>query len=123
MDFYYDEIDGDVLVLRADGGLNAETAEQFVKSIEKLVDAGLTKLIIDCSKLDHVSSYGIGVLIRLHRRMKGHGGDVKLASVRSVLAGVLALTHLTSLFEIYPDTNRARLAFRPRTAISGAEGP
>ncbi len=123
MEFYYDEIDGDVLVLGADGGLNAETAERFVTSIEKLVDAGLTKLIIDCSKLDHVSSYGIGVLIRLHRRMKGHGGDVKLASVRSVLADVLALTHLTSLFEIYPDANRAHLAFQPRTAISGAEGP
>ncbi len=121
MEFYYDEIDGDVLVLRVDGGLNAETAEQFVTSIENLVDAGLTKLIVDCSMLDYVSSYGIGVLIRLHRRMKGRGGDVKLACVRSVLADVLALTHLTSLFEIYPDTNRARLAFRPRTA-AGAEG-
>ncbi len=86
MEFYYDEIDGDVLVLRVDGGLNADTAEQFVKSIEKLVDAGLTKLIIDCSKLDHVSSYGVGVLIRLL-----HEG--------------------------------AGLAFRPRTTISGAEGP
>ncbi len=49
----------------------------------------------------YYSSYGVGVLIRLHRRMKGHGGDVRLASVRSVLADVLALTHLTSLFEIY----------------------
>ena len=121
MEFYYHEIDPAVLVVRADGGLNADTAEQFVESIEKLVDAGLKKLIVDCTRLDHISSYGLGVLVRLHGRMKRHGGDVKFSSVRSVLADVLAVTRLMQLFEIYPDTDRARLAFRPRTG--GRPGP
>ncbi len=41
MEFYYDDIDEDVLIITADGGLNADTSEQFTLSIEKLVDAGL----------------------------------------------------------------------------------
>ena len=43
MEFYYDEIDNDVLIITADGGLNADTSEQLIQSIEKLVDAGLKK--------------------------------------------------------------------------------
>ncbi len=116
MEFYYDEIDNDVLIITADGGLNADTSEQFILSIEKLVDAGLKKMIVDCDKLDYISSYGLGVLARLHNRMKHRGGDVKIASVKGPLPGVLQVTGLNKLFEIYADVNRARLAFRPEAA-------
>ncbi len=116
MEFYYDEIDNDVLIITVDGGLNADTSEQFVQNIEKLVDAGLKKMIVDCDKLDYISSSGLAVLVRLHNRMKRQGSDVKLASVKGPLASVLQVTGLNKLFEIYPDVNRARLAFRPKAA-------
>ena len=113
MEFYYHEIDRDVLILRADGGINAENAARFVADLEKLVDAGLTRIIVDCSGLDHISSYGIGVLLRVHKRLAKHGGDVKLAGVHTTLAGVLRIARLDDVFDLYPDVDRARLAFRP----------
>ena len=82
VDFYYHEVDRDVLVLRADGGINHDNAAAFVADLEKLVDAGLSKIIVDCGGLGHISSYGIGVLLRLHKRLARHGGDVKLAGPR-----------------------------------------
>ena len=114
MEFYYDDVDSDVLVLKADGGLNARTAEGFVEDLEKLVDAGLRKIIVDCSELDYISSFGLGVLIRLHGRLARHGGDVKIASVKGMIVEVMRLTKLNKLFEIYPDVSRARLSFRPK---------
>ena len=116
MEFYYDEIDNDVLIITVDGGLNADTSEQFVQSIETLVDAGLKKMIVDCDKLEYISSSGLAVLVRLHNRMKRQGSDIKLASVKGALSGVLQVTSLNRLFGIYPDVNRARLAFRPKAA-------
>ena len=113
MEFYYHEIDNSVLILRADGGINKDTAGQFVQELEKLVDAGLTKIIVDCTGLEHISSYGIGVLLRVHKRLAKHGGDVKLAGLHSGLVTVLRIARLDGLFDIYPDVNRARLAFRP----------
>ena len=113
MEFYADEIDNDVMILAADGGLNSDTAEQFVTEIEQLVNAGLTKLIVDCGKLNHISSYGLGVLIRLHQRMKSQGGDVKLCGVKGIVPQILRATRLDGVLEFYPDVNRARLAFRP----------
>jgi anti-sigma B factor antagonist len=115
MELYYDDVDGDVLVIKADGGLNNQTAEKFVTDIETLVDAGLRKIIVDCSALEFISSYGLGVLLRLHKRMKRHDGDVKIASAKSALLDVVRLTRLDRLLEIYPSVPRARLAFRPKT--------
>ncbi len=116
MEFYYDEIDNDMLIITVDGGLSAETSEQFVQSIEKLVDAGLKKMIVNCDKLDYISSSGLAVLVRLHNRMKRQGSNVKLASVKGALPNILQVTGLNRLFDIYPDVNRARLAFRPKAA-------
>lgn len=113
MDFYYHEVDHDVLILRADGGINADTAKQFVTELEKLVDAGLTKIIVDCGGVDHISSYGLGVLIRVHKRLAHHGGDVKLAGVHSGLVRLMQISRVDGLFDFYPDVDRARLAFRP----------
>ena len=112
MEFYYHELDREVLILSADGGLNADTAADFVGQLETLIDEGVKKMIIDCTRLTHISSYGIGVLVRLHNRLKKHGGDVKIASPQSLVLQVLTMTRMGKVFEIYPDVDRARLAFR-----------
>jgi len=117
VEIYYDNDDSDVLVIRADGGLNARTAEGFVEELEQLVDSGLRKIIVDCSELNYISSFGLGVLVRLHGRLAHHGGNVKIASVKGVIVEVMRLTKLDNLFEIYPDVSRARLAFRPKNTV------
>ena len=116
MEFFYHELDKDVLILSADGGLNADTADQFVRQLESLVDAGVGKIIVDCTRLDYISSYGIGVLVRLHNKLAKHGGDVKVAAPHSRVLQALTLMRMGEVFSIYPDVDRARLAFRPKDA-------
>jgi len=113
MELYYHERDRDLLILSADGGLNSDTAHEFVGELERLVDQGTKKIIVDCSNLEYVSSYGIGVLIGLHRKLAKKGGDVKFAAIRSAVIQILSLTRIDRLFDIYPDVEQARLAFRP----------
>ena len=114
MEFYYHEIDNDVLIISADGGIDKQTSKEFVEQILTLIEGGMTKIIIDCKKLTYISSWGIGVLLRLHKRAKTAGGEVKIADVHSRIVDVLNVTHLNKIFGIYPDVNRARLEFRPR---------
>jgi len=113
MELYYHEVDKDVLILDADGGLTAVTAAELITEIEKLIDAGLKKIVIDCSKLNYINTVGLGRLVGLHLRMKRRGGDVKVASVGGMVSQVLQATRLATLFDMYPDVNRARAAFRP----------
>jgi len=112
VEFYYHELDRSVLILSADGGLNAETAATFVQQLESLVDAGVKQIIVDCSRLDYISSYGIGVLVRLHTKLARHGGDVKIAGAQSFVLNALNVMRLSRLLAIYPDVDQARLSFR-----------
>lgn len=111
MEFYFRGTDKDVLILSADGGLNSHNADQFVTELQTLVEAGARKLIVDCTKLTYVSSYGIGILIRLHKKLAEVGGEVKIASVDSPIVKVLRLLRLDSVFEIYINTREAQEAF------------
>ena len=116
MEFFFHELDKSLLILSADGGLNADTAAEFVAQLETLVDGGVKQIIVDCTRLDYISSYGIGVLVRLHNKLAKHGGDVKIAAPKSMVLQALTIMRMGRLFEIYPDVNQARLAFRPRDA-------
>ena len=111
MEFYYDEVDKDVLVLSVDGGLMHDNADRFVGELEHYIDLGIRKLIVDCAHLNRISSYGLGVLVSLHKRLAGKGGDVKLAGVTGVVGKVIHMTRLGALLDIYPTVEDARQAF------------
>jgi anti-anti-sigma factor len=112
MELYCEEVDGDVMILVADGGLDATTAELFNHQIEQLIERGITRIILDCRRLTYVSSYGLGVLLTLHHRMARQGGDLRLAGVGGVVVQVLNATKLNTIFSIYENVSRARLAMR-----------
>src|SRR6185295_8396336 len=101
MELYYHNLDQNILILRADGGLNSDTADQMLTQLEQLIDGGLRRIIVDCSQLDFVSSMGIGKLVRLHKRLAQYGGDVRLASLKGMLARMLEIARLSKMFALY----------------------
>ena len=117
MEFYYDKTDKEILVLSVDGGLLHDNTHRFVGEIERFLELGMRKLIVDCTRLTRISSYGIGTLIRLHKQMAKKGGDVKLAKVSGIVGKVVGMTGLESILQIYPTVEDARQAF----AAAGTE--
>lgn len=113
METHVSEIDGDLMVLKADGGLNTATAGQLSQAVAKLVEGGVRRIIVDCRALEVISSLGLGSLLMLHTRMKRVGGEVKLSGLTSSAMQVVRMTRLDKVFECYDDLDRAKLAFRP----------
>ncbi len=112
MEICYDDVQDNVLIIKASGTLNSQTGDQFIESIGKMVDVRMWNIIVDCSELDHLSLYGLGVLVRLHRQMDEKLGEIKIASAKGLIVDVLRLTRLDRLFQIYPDVESARQAFK-----------
>jgi len=112
MEFYYHDVHGDVMVVSADGGIDSHTSRQFVDEVCNLIQSGMGKLVIDCAQLTYVSSYGLGVLLRLHKNAKKAGGEVKLCGLGGPLVKVLSVTRLDRVFGIYPDVDTALAAFK-----------
>jgi len=121
MEMYHHELHNDVLVLAVDGGLDTHTSRQLTESVQKIADLGVRKIVIDCSRLNYISSMGIAALLLLHKRMTGHGAHVKIAGARSAIIDVLRMTRLDGVFELHPDVSRAMLDFKPRDADQPGE--
>jgi anti-anti-sigma factor len=108
---YYHKVDNSVLILTATGELNADTSKALMDQLQTFLDFGVKKLIIDCTSLAHISSYGIGVLMRLNTHIAKLGGQVKVAAAPSRVIQALNLVRLGSFFQFYPDVESARAAF------------
>lgn len=112
MEFCFEDVQDNVLILRASGRLDSRTGAAFRQSIGKMVQVRLWNIIVDCSEVDHLSPYGLAILARLHRQMDEKLGDVKIASARGWTVVLLRRTGLGGFFKLYPDVQSARKAFK-----------
>lgn len=115
-------IDDDILIVLLRGALDSTTTEQFGEEIDKCLDDGWSKIIIDGRHLGFLSSMGIGRLITLQTRLRQRGGWVKLASMQGPVADVFRQSGLGKVFEVYGDLEFARESFHDdQTPESGSQ--
>ena len=104
-------VDDDILVIKLHGKLDAATSPEFTTEVDKHFQQGKRKIIIDCSHLGYISSFGIGTLVTLQTRLRKQGGEVKLASIQAMVAEVFKIVRLDRLLEMYGDIEFARESF------------
>ncbi len=104
-------VDDDILVLKLHGKLDGHTFNEFNEEIERQYAAGMRKIIVDCSHLGYVSSYGIGALVRAQAKLRRQGGEMKLAAIQSMVADIFRVVRLDKLLDIYGDIEFARESF------------
>jgi len=113
LDFSYERIgkDEDIICIPISGSLNADNCDYLLDCVEGRIEAGHHKLILDCDGLSYISSMGLGMLVRVHSRMKKVGGDVKLANLHGTVAEILQLVKLDRVFHIYRSVDEAVASF------------
>lgn len=87
------------LVGRLDA-VEAPAAQAFLDG----VPAGAVTL--DCGGLEYISSAGLGVLLKTHKRMVGQGGKLRLAAVGPHIRDILRYSGFDRIFEIEPAASR-----------------
>src|SRR5262245_55846431 len=107
--FRYEKVGNnrDIVAVVLSGTLDESNCDYLLKCVEDEILDGRRKLILDCGPLEYISSVGLGMLVRVHARMKKLGGDVKLAAVQGAVAQVLGVVGLNRLFHIYPTVDKA----------------
>ena len=104
-------VDGDILALILEGDLNSVTTEGFSQEVNRHLENGCTKIIIDCRNLGYISSLGIGALVALKTRLNRKGGAVKLSTLRGPVAQLIKAVRLDKMLDIYGDLEFARQSF------------
>lgn len=112
MEIRIQEVDDGVVIVTIDGGLDRENADILFDDLVKMIDAGLSRIVVDLDKVTFMASAGLATIIRLHSRLKKRGGTVRLANAHGFVHDLMRVTHLNHVLEIYEDVNAAKLAFR-----------
>ena len=69
------------------------------------------KLVLNFSAVDFLSSAALGKLITLDKKVKAHGGVLKLSNIRPEIYEVFTITRLNRLFDIKDDEADALASF------------
>ncbi|MGC3966745.1 MAG: STAS domain-containing protein [Pirellulales bacterium] len=109
LNFEYENVGAnqDIVAVVLSGTIDEANCSYLIDCVAEEVLDGRTKLILDCDQLEYISSMGLGMLVRVHSRMKKLGGDVKLAAVHGAVAQVLSVVGLNRIFHIYPTVAEA----------------
>jgi len=84
------------------GRVDSTNAAELGSAMDKSVDDGKTNLVLDLSGVEYMSSAGLREMVRVLKRVKRTGGDLRIANPSERVREVLELAGLDSIFEIYP---------------------
>ncbi len=101
----------DVEVVSVEGKLEAAEVAQHKPILAKLLGQGRCRIVIDMTKLEHISYSGLNLLIEARDLARIEDGDVRIACMPSQIKEVFDLTDYTAFFEFYDDVDTAKASF------------
>jgi len=84
------------------GRVDSSNANELGSVLDRAADDGNNNLVLDLSGVDYMSSAGLREMVRILKRVKRSGGDLRIANPSERVREVRELAGLDSIFEIYP---------------------
>ncbi|MER5745230.1 STAS domain-containing protein [Streptomyces sp. NPDC002225] len=83
------------------GELDHHTADLLREPLERAVEQGRARLVVDCSGLEFCDSTGLNVLLGARLKAEAAGGGVHLAGMLPVVARVFEITGAEAVFTVH----------------------
>ncbi|HET7631582.1 MAG TPA: STAS domain-containing protein [Gemmatimonadaceae bacterium] len=102
---------GDVSVVAIDGQLVVSNRQELKQGVLDSLEGGGRKFLVDFTDTSYIDSSGLGVLVSLSRKIRDHGGELRLAALNDDLRTLFELTKLDTLFQISDSRETALASF------------
>lgn len=95
---------GDVTVVELSGRLHlGNTLSYAENAINRLIDDGTRKMVIDLTRLDYMDSSGLGMLIFCGGRMQQSGGHLRIAGAGGSVSRIFEIANANRVLEFDAD--------------------
>jgi anti-anti-sigma factor len=102
------QIEHDITVIELTGHLHAgNTLLTVESSINKLIEVGPKKVVVDLSGLHLIDSSGIGILVVSSANVRKLGGSLRVAGATGPVLNVLEMIGLSQVIPMDPDVDAA----------------
>jgi len=103
---------GNITILEPKGKITIGAGDVMLRNaIEEACHAGKANVLLDLNGVSKMDSSGLGELVAAHNTVTGDGGTIKLMNLPSKLYGVLGITQIVSVFDVFDDENEALASF------------
>lgn len=112
MESLFERING-ILKITVTGRLVASGTTEFKEQVLQQLEDGSNdyRVVFDLSKMEHIDSSGLGVLVTLLQTAREKGGTVKLAGIQPRPMIVFNITKVSKVFSLYKTAEEALESF------------
>jgi anti-sigma B factor antagonist len=100
-----------VVVVRVEGQLIVGNRTELKELVQRALDGGARKFLLDFSKTGYIDSSGLGALVSISKKVREEGGELRLAGLNDDLRSLFELTKLDTLFAITETSEQALTDF------------
>ncbi|NLE51706.1 MAG: STAS domain-containing protein [Chloroflexi bacterium] len=83
------------------GRVDSTNASELGLAMDRAADEGRNHIVLDLGGVEYMSSAGLREMVRVLKRVKRSGGDLRIANPSERVREVLELAGLDTIFEIY----------------------
>jgi anti-sigma B factor antagonist len=113
---------GDITVVELSGRLHLGSSLSYAENaMQRMIDGGTRKLVIDLTALEHIDSSGLGMLIYCFGHMEQSGGRMRIIGASGPVARVFEIAHADRILQFDADLASACRTLSAESA-SGAGG-
>ncbi|MCX6282194.1 MAG: STAS domain-containing protein [Bacteroidetes bacterium] len=99
------------MIIGIKGRLDTINYSILEKRLMELLDQNVTKILVNCSQMDYVSSSGLRILLMALKRITMVKGKFVLCSLQENIREIFEISGFTTIFEIYSNEEDALRVF------------
>jgi len=111
MEFTATTHESGVVVIRVDGQLIVRNRQELKTLIQDSLEQGSRQFLIDFASTGYIDSSGLGALVSISKKIRDHGGALRLSGLNEDLRSLFELTKLDTLFAIDASLDQALAKF------------
>jgi anti-sigma B factor antagonist len=98
---------GNGAVVHAAGRIDTAAAPSLEQELNRLMNEGTRRVILDFNGVPYISSGGLRVLLATAKRLRGSGDSFSLCSLNPEVTKIMTLAGFNTIFTIYPSEGEA----------------
>jgi anti-sigma B factor antagonist len=104
---------GDISILRLQGNVTlGESSGMLRDTVRSTITNGARKILIDLGEVHYIDSAGLGELVGCYATAENKGAELKLLHLQKRVQGLMQITKLITVFDVYEDEGHALRAFQ-----------
>ncbi len=101
----------EVTVMDFEGELDTQTSPDALSQMTRVVDEGVRKILVNCDKLDYVSSAGLRVLLTAAKQLKADDGELRICCLNDMVKEVFDISGFITIFNVFASESEALVDF------------